>query len=299
MPAEGVPLKPRGEILTYEEIIRLARLFVGEGVTKIRLTGGEPMVRKDVVDLLSGLDELRSQGLQTLAMTTNGLLLANRVDEIRRLGIDQLNISLDTLKESRFRAITRRKGLDKVLRAIHGAEAAGYRPVKVNCVVMRGTNEDELADFVELTRNRPIEVRFIEYMPFDDNGWHGDRLVSFAEMLASIREHFDCEPVGSGPNNVAKIYRARGFQGQIGFITSMTDNFCSGCNRLRLTADGHLKVCLFGPAETSLRDAMRSGATDIELRDHIRAAVLRKHSRHAGMDAIAATKNRPMILIGG
>ncbi len=299
MPAEGVPLKPREEILTYEEILRIARLLIGEGIRKIRLTGGEPLVRKEAVELISGLDAMRPLGLETLAMTTNGLLLSGRVAEIRRHGVDRLNISLDTLEADRFREITRRKGHEKVLAVIDEALAEGYASVKINCVVMRGTNDDELLSFVEMTRHKPIEVRFIEYMPFDENGWHGDRLVPFAEMLERIRSRVALVPLGGGPNDVAKVYRADGYTGKIGFITSMTDHFCSGCSRLRITADGHLKVCLFGPAEMSLRDVMRSGATDGEVLESVRAAVLRKHARHAGMDTIAATPNRPMILIGG
>jgi cyclic pyranopterin phosphate synthase len=299
MPSEGVQLKPRAEILTYEEIIRLARLLVGSGVRKIRLTGGEPLVRKDVFDLIGGLDRLRDVGLEVLAMTTNGIPLAGRVADIKRLGIDHLNISLDTLNPERYQEITRRKGLERVLQAINEAVRAGYDPVKVNCVVMRGINDDELVDFVALTQELPVEVRFIEYMPFDENGWHSERLVPYVEMLKKIRESISLEPVRVDETAVAKVFRVEGFRGTVGFISSMTDNFCSGCSRLRITADGHLKVCLFGPAEVSLRDAMRSGATDDELRSVIRDAVMRKHASHAGMEVISQTANRPMVLIGG
>lgn len=298
MPAEGVALRPRDEILTFEEIERLARLFVRAGVRKIRLTGGEPLVRTGIEALAETLGAI--PGLETLALTTNGLLLPKKLPRLRAAGVNLLNISLDTLRPDRFEHITRRPGLDLVWRAIDLALELGYDPVKVNCVVMRGFNDDELADFVALTEDRPLEVRFIEYMPFDGNGWGMDRLVPYRDMQARIAERFpDLEPLRDGPTATARTYRVPGFRGRVGFIASMTEPFCGGCNRLRLTADGSLKVCLFGPAEVSLRDALRGGATDDDLGKIIRAAVQRKKAAHAGMQVLAKTRNRPMILIGG
>jgi cyclic pyranopterin phosphate synthase len=298
MPAEGVTLKPQPEILTFEEIERLAYLFVGAGVDKIRLTGGEPLVRKDVEEVVRRIG--RIPGLRTLAMTTNGLLLAKKLPDLHAAGLNLLNISLDTLRPDRFAHITRREGFDLVLQAIESALTFGYRPVKVNCVVMRGFNDDELADFVDLTRDRPIEVRFIEYMPFAGNGWQDDRFMPYTEMSERIvARHPALERVADGPNETSKTYHVPGYAGSVGFITSMSENFCGGCNRLRITADGNLKVCLFGNAEVSLRDAMRAGATDDDLRVLIAAAVQRKKAAHAGMYAIAEAENRPMILIGG
>jgi molybdenum cofactor biosynthesis protein A len=298
MPEEGVSLSPKGHLLTFEEIEHLARLFVRHGVDKIRLTGGEPLVRKDVEVLVERLGRL--PGLRTLALTTNGLLLPKKLPRLQAAGVNLLNISLDTLRPDRFAFITRRKGFENVLAAIDLALRSGYDPVKVNCVVMRGFNDDELADFVAMTEDRAIEVRFIEYMPFDGNGWNDGRFLPYREMIERIEARFPAlDRVPDGPNDTSKTYRVPGFRGQVGFITSMSEHFCSTCNRLRLTADGHLKVCLFGPAEVSLRDALRGGATDEELAAIIQAAVLRKKAAHAGMYEIARTDNRPMILIGG
>lgn len=298
MPAEGVQLQPRQNLLTFEEIERLARLFVAAGVNKIRLTGGEPLVRQDVEDLVDRLGGIA--GLDALAVTTNGLLLRKKIDRLRSGGVTHLNVSLDTLRADRFQHITRREGLALVLGAIDTAIEKGYVPLKVNCVVMRGFNEDEVCDFVEMTRDKPIEIRFIEYMPFDGNGWSDGSLVPYEELLGTIREAYpDLESVDTRETETAKRFRVPGYAGEVGFITSMTANFCTGCNRLRITADGNLKVCLFGNAEVSLRDKMREGASDDALLRIIEAAVGRKKARHAGMYEIASSANRPMILIGG
>lgn len=298
MPAEGVQLQPRQNLLTFEEIERLARLFVHAGVDKIRLTGGEPLVRQDVEDLVDQLG--RIEGLDALAMTTNGLLLRKKIDRLRTGGVTHLNVSLDTLRADRFFHITRREGLSLVLGAIDTAIEKGYTPLKVNCVVMRDFNEDEVCDFVELTKDKPIEVRFIEYMPFDGNGWNDRSLVPYKDLLENILGTYpELEAVDTRETETAKRFRVPGYQGEVGFITSMTQNFCAGCNRLRITADGNLKVCLFGNAEVSLRDEMRAGASDEALLRVIEAAVQRKKARHAGMYEIASAANRPMILIGG
>jgi cyclic pyranopterin phosphate synthase len=298
MPPEGVPLRPQEQILTFEEIERIARLFVQEGVTKIRLTGGEPLVRKDVDVLIQRLG--RIEGLKTFAMTTNGLLLPKKLPTIHAAGLNLLNISLDTLDASRFEFITRRKGFDIVMNAIDQALRYGYNPVKINCVVMRGFNDDELGDFVEWTRLKPLEIRFIEYMPFDGNGWNDGRFMPYTEMIERIdKSHPSLERLVDGPHETSKTYQVPGYVGRVGFITSMSQNFCGSCNRLRITADGNLKVCLFGKAEVSLRDRIRAGATDDELRETLGAAVNRKKAAHAGMYAIAESENRPMILIGG
>lgn len=298
MPEEGVALSPRDHLLTFEEIERLARLFVQHGVDKIRLTGGEPLVRKDVEVLVERLGAL--DGLRTLALTTNGLLLPRKLPRLHAAGVNLLNISLDTLRADRFEAITRRRGLELVLRALDEAVAYGYDPVKVNCVLLRGVNDDELSDFVALTEDRPLEVRFIEYMPFDGNGWNDGAFMPYAEMIERIEQRYPAlERVQDGANDVSKTYRVPGFRGRVGFITSMSEHFCGTCNRLRLTADGHLKVCLFGPAEVSLRDALRGGASDEALAEIVGAAVQRKKAAHAGMHDLAQQPNRPMILIGG
>uniref|UniRef100_A0A8C6PN64 Molybdenum cofactor biosynthesis protein 1 n=1 Tax=Nothobranchius furzeri TaxID=105023 RepID=A0A8C6PN64_NOTFU len=298
MPEEGVKLTPRNQLLSTSEVLTLARLFVQEGVDKIRLTGGEPLIRADVLDIIAELKKL--QGLKTLAVTTNGINLSRLLPKLKGAGLDLINISLDSLVPAKFEFIVRRKGFHKVMEGIDKAAELGYNPVKINCVVMRGLNEDELLDFVALTETKPLEVRFIEYMPFDGNKWNFKKMVSYQEMLDRIRQRWpDLERLQAGPADTAKIFKVPGFTGQLGFITSMSDNFCSSCNRLRITADGNLKVCLFGNSEVSLRDALRSGAPDEELLQIIGAAVGRKKKQHAGMFSISQMKNRPMILIGG
>nr|XP_060610081.1 molybdenum cofactor biosynthesis protein 1 isoform X2 [Anolis sagrei ordinatus] len=299
MPEEGVQLTPKSELLSTQEIITLARLFVKEGVDKIRLTGGEPLIRPDVVDIIAQMRKL--EGLETIAVTTNGINLARLLPRLKEAGLNAINISLDTLVPAKFEFIVRRKGFHKVMEGIHKALELGYDPVKVNCVVMRGLNEDELLDFVALTEKYPLDVRFIEYMPFDGNKWNFKKMVSYKEMLDTIKqkwpelEKLPCEEASS----TAKTYKVPHFQGQVSFITSMSEHFCGSCNRLRITADGNLKVCLFGSSEVSLRDHLRSNASEEELIQIIGGAVGRKKKQHAGMINISQMKNRPMILIGG
>ncbi|XP_037603101.1 molybdenum cofactor biosynthesis protein 1 isoform X1 [Sebastes umbrosus] len=297
MPEEGVKLTPRGQLLSTSEILTVARLFVHEGVEKIRLTGGEPLIRPDVLNIIEELRKL--EGLKTIAVTTNGMNLARLLPKLKDAGLDLINISLDTLVPAKFEFIVRRKGFHKVMEGIDKAIEMGYNPVKVNCVVMRGLNEDELLDFVALTEKKPLEVRFIEYMPFDGNKWNFKKMVSYQEMLDHIKQQWpNLEMLQTGGTETAKIFKVPGFKGQMGFITSMSEHFCGSCNRLRITADGSLKVCLFGNSEVSLRDVLRSGASDEELLQIIGGAVGRKKKQHAGMFTISKMKNRPMILIG-
>eukprot|EP01132_Coremiostelium_polycephalum_P001538 gene1538-1935_t len=299
MPEEGVQLQSNDKILTNEEIVRLSKLFVKAGVDKIRFTGGEPLVRKDVDPLLEEVGAI--EGLKTLALTTNGILLGRKLDRLHKAGVNLLNISLDTLDTHKFTLITRRLGWERVMEAINKALELNYEPVKINCVVMRGINDYEICDFVEMTHDKPLEIRFIEYMPFGGNKWSDKKFVPYSEMLGKIAERFGKidRVKDEHPNNTSKTYQIPGFRGKVGFITSMSENFCSSCNRLRITADGNLKVCLFGNAEVSLRDKIREGSSDQELLEIIHAAVLNKKASHAGMYEIAKSPNRPMILIGG
>ena len=302
MPAEGVPLTPTARMLTTDEIERLARVLAGAGVEKVRLTGGEPLARKDAVDAVARIGRL---GLRSLAMTTNGLLLEDRLPGLQAAGLTDLTVSLDTLRADRFRQITRRPGLDRVLSAVDAALGAGYaidadRTLKVNVVALRGVNEDEAADFAAWAKREPIEVRFIEVMPFDGNGWDRAELVPWSETLERIESvHGRLRPLDDGPHATARTFTGSGWRGRVGFVASMTAPFCAGCNRLRITADGSLKVCLFGAAEVSLRDALRRGASDSEVLALVRRALVGKHAAHAGMEVLAATENRPMITIGG
>ncbi|XP_068414214.1 molybdenum cofactor biosynthesis protein 1 isoform X2 [Eschrichtius robustus] len=296
MPEDGVPLTPKADLLTTEEILTLARLFVKEGVDKIRLTGGEPLIRPDVVDIVAQLHQL--EGLRTIGITTNGINLARLLPQLQKAGLSAINISLDTLVPAKFEFIVRRKGFRKVMEGIHKAIELGYSPVKVNCVVMRGLNEDELPDFVALTEGLPLDVRFIEYMPFDGNKWNFRKMVSYKEMLDTLRQQWpELEKLPEEESSTAKAFKIPGFRGRVSFITSMSEHFCGTCNRLRITADGNLKVCLFGNSEVSLRDHLRAGASEEELLTVIGAAVGRKKRQHAGMFSISQMKNRPMILI--
>jgi len=299
MPEEGVDLTPKEQLLTTDEIHRLAALFVKAGVTKIRFTGGEPTVRSDLREIITATDALRPLGLETIAMTSNGIVLARRLPELVEAGLNVLNISLDTLDPYKFAIITRRNGYSKVMEAIDVALGLPLKAVKLNCVVMRKVNDVELEGFVELTRDRPLDVRFIEYMPFEGNRWSDSKFVPYSEMLEKIKAKFPLERLEDEPNHTAKAWRVPGYKGRLGFITSMSEHFCSTCNRIRLTADGNLKVCLFGASEVSLRDAMRQGATDEELSRIISVAVRRKKARHAGMSELSRAPNRPMIKIGG
>ncbi|PWN49808.1 molybdenum cofactor biosynthesis protein 1 [Violaceomyces palustris] len=320
MPEEGVELNPKANLLTTHEVQRLAKLFVEEGVNKIRLTGGEPTVRRDLVDIVSSLNELRPKGLRQIGLTSNGISLKRRLDQLIDAGLSHLNLSLDTLDPFKFEFMTRRRGLDAVMQSLDRALELGIESLKINVVVIKGLNDTkDVCDFVELTRKMPVTVRFIEYMPFDGNKWQVKKLVPYQELLKTIMaEYPDFKRFGQkdDPNDTSKHWKVDGFEGSVGFITSMTDNFCGTCNRLRVTADGNLKVCLFGNAEVSLRDAMRQGflpdtpmfpgskgpATDEELLQIIGAAVGRKHAKHAGMkdpSELARSINRPMITIGG
>ncbi|KAI5291413.1 hypothetical protein KEM54_004858 [Ascosphaera aggregata] len=262
MPEEGVQLSPPEHLLTTPEIVYLASLFVSQGVTKIRLTGGEPTVRKDFVSLVQQVGRLRDHGLKELCITSNGIALGRKMHDLYEAGLTGVNLSLDTLDPAAYQIMTRRNGLDKVMGTVNtilDMKRAGAAIIlKINCVVMKGVNDREMLPFVELTRHQDVEVRFIEYMPFDGNRWHKAKMVSYRTMLDTIRQrHPTFKKLNDHKNDTSKTYRIEGFKGKIGFITSMTHNFCGTCNRLRITSDGNIKVCLFGNEEVSLRDIIR------------------------------------------
>ncbi|KAK3333180.1 hypothetical protein B0T19DRAFT_118782 [Cercophora scortea] len=337
MPEEGVPLSPSRSLLTTPEIVLLSSLFVSQGVTKIRLTGGEPTVRRDILPLMQQLGALRPHGLRELCLTTNGLSLHRKLDAMVDAGLTAVNLSLDTLDPWQFQIMTRRPGFAAVMKTVDhifelNRAGAGIK-FKINCVVMRGLNDREILPFVAMTRDKDVEVRFIEYMPFDGNKWNKGKMFSYQEMLDVIRaEHPGLAKVAGHKNDTSKTYQVPGFAGRIGFITSMTHNFCGTCNRLRITGDGNLKVCLFGNAEVSLRDIIRKvnrgepideetfeamkrtamaemehlspsdrpimlAPNSEELLDIIGMAVKRKKEKHAGIGELEHMKNRPMILI--
>ena len=297
MPPQGIEWTPRADVLTSDEIVRLAGIFVGMGVDKIRLTGGEPLTRRDIEKIAARLSVL--PGMKTLAMTTNGISLAKRAQILRDAGMTNLTISLDTLRRDRFKEIAKRDEFAAVMDGIEAALAAGFAPIKINVVVMRGVNDDEILDFVGWAKDRPINIRFIEYMPFPENRWSTGGLMPYAEMRALIEEHYTMVPLLGDPSAVGKDFMLAGHQGTVSFVSSMTDSFCGGCNRLRVTADGNIKSCLFHPAEKSLRDAMRSGEGDAEIERLILLAVDGKPKAHPPMEELLTVENRAMIEIGG
>jgi cyclic pyranopterin phosphate synthase len=300
MPAEQVAWRASSELLTDDEIVRLAGIFASLGVTKIRLTGGEPIVRPGIEHLIEPLALI--PGISTVAMTTNGTFLRDRADNLKAAGLTALNVSLDTLRADRFAAITGRDQLADVLAGIDAALKAGFMPLRVNTVVMKNVNDDELKDFVRFTKDRPVCVRFIEFMPSRISALPTGKLMSYCKMKEQIGSAFDLTPVvsagDSGPS-VAKEYTVAGHYGTIGFITPMTDHFCDRCNRLRLTADGRLKTCLFYPSETSLRDALRVGADFDELRRIVAETLSGKQEYPAQADRIITANELGMYTVGG
>lgn len=297
MPAEGMQWLPREEILSLEEIDRLVGVFASLGVTTVRLTGGEPLARRDVVTLV---EMLGARAIPDLSMTTNGVLLADHAEALARAGLRRVNVSLDSLVRHRYEAMTRRDALERVFEGLRAAEAAGLTPVKLNCVVIKGTNDDEVVDFARLARSTGYDVRFIEVMPLDeDRSWSREQVVSSAEVLALIGEAFPLEAVPNG-NEPAKEYRfADGAPGSVGVIASVSEPFCGSCNRLRLTVDGQMRNCLFALDETDLRGPMRDGASDDELAALIRSSVTGKWAGHRINDADFEQPRRSMSLIGG
>ncbi|KAF0770852.1 molybdenum cofactor biosynthesis protein 1 isoform X1 [Aphis craccivora] len=285
MPLKGTKLSEQSKLLSNNEIVRLVSLFAKYGVDKIRITGGEPTVKKDIIQIVESLRDIKK--LKTIAMTTNGLTLTKHLVDLQRVGLNALNVSLDTLQQNTYGKITRRDGqlLKRVLAGIDLALQLGFNPVKVNCVLMRGINFNELRDFVEMTRDRTISYRFIEFMPFSMNDWDEKRMVPYKEAIQEIMKSYpNFEPCNNEPNSTSKMYRVPGFVGNIGFISSMTEDYCDSCNRLRLMADGNLKACLFQNNEISLRDPLREGASDEELLDIISNAVNDKKRKHAVAD---------------
>jgi cyclic pyranopterin phosphate synthase len=302
MPAEGMDFVPREELLSYEEIAHLARIFVEDlGIESIRLTGGEPTVRRDLPRLVSMLSGLRTHTGDPveLALTTNGSAFTRQADLLRQAGLKRVNISLDSLRPDRFRAMTRRDALDDVLAGIDAALAAGYEPVKLNVVVMRGQNDDEIVDFAAFGRDRGVQVRFIEYMPLDaSGGWTNDQVMPAGEIVAAINDVFPLEPVSRGSEPAAR-WRYEDGAGEIGVIASVTQAFCSNCDRIRLTAEGQFRTCLFSLDEVDLRGPLRSGADAAGLAHIVRQAVLGKWAGHAIGRVDFIRPSRSMSQIGG
>ncbi len=297
MPAGGLEWLPRSEVLSFEEITRLVGVFVGLGVRTVRLTGGEPLLRRGLDELVA---QLSAAGVTDLSMTTNGFLLASKANALAAAGLRRINVSVDSLLRHRFKAMTRRDALDSVMEGLAAAGRAGMAPMKLNCVVIRGTNDDEIVDFARFARTTGYEARFIEFMPLDaDEDWSRDQVVPSEEVLAAIDQAYPLVAVGTFAEP-AQVYRfADGAPGSVGVIPSVTAPFCASCNRVRITADGQFRTCLFSLGETDLRAMLRAGAGDDEIAEAIRHAVGGKWAGHAIGAAEFTRPARSMSMIGG
>jgi GTP 3',8-cyclase len=299
MPAEGLPWLERSEILTFEEIARVVGLFASIGIRTVRLTGGEPLVRRDFPRLAEMLTDIEE--IEDLSVTTNGFLLERDAERLVAAGINRFNVSVDSLQRDRFYQLTRRDALDQVLRGLETLSAfPEAHPIKINAVAMRGFTEQEVLPFAELARRTPYQVRFIEFMPLDaDHAWTPDQVLTGAEIRAAIEEVYPLEPLTREPNATARVYRFADGEGRIGFINPVSEPFCADCNRVRLTSDGRLRTCLFSLNETDLRAPLRAGASDDEVVDIIRAAVWRKELKHHVGEPGFIQPARSMSAIGG
>jgi GTP 3',8-cyclase len=299
MPAEGLPWLERDEILSFEEIARLVRLMASIGVRDVRLTGGEPLVRRDFPRLVAMLSEI--EDLAELSVTTNGFLLERDAEALVRAGADRFNVSIDSLQRDRFFELTRRAALSQVLRGLERLAAfPEAHPIKVNAVAIRGFTEEEVLPFAEFARREPYEIRFIEFMPLDaDHAWTPDRVLTGEEIRAAVHAVYPLEPEPREPSATARVYRFADGRGKLGFINPVSEPFCADCNRIRLTADGRLRTCLFSLNETDLRGPLRSGATDAELERIVREAVWRKELKHHVGEPGFIQPARTMSAIGG
>jgi GTP 3',8-cyclase len=299
MPAEGLPWLEREEILRFEEIARVVGLLSAMGVRDVRLTGGEPLVRRDLPRLVRMLSEIPQ--LADISVTTNGFLLEAQAEALVGAGVNRFNVSLDSLQRDRFYALTRRDALPRVLRGLeHLAQFPQAHPIKINAVAMRDFTEEEAIPFAEFARRTPYEVRFIEFMPLDaDHAWTADQVLTGDEIRAAIDAVYPLEAQPREPHATARIYRFKDGHGKIGFINPVSEPFCGDCNRVRLTADGRLRTCLFSLGETDLRTPLREGAADAELERIIRDAVWRKELKHHVGEPGFIQPARSMSAIGG
>jgi GTP 3',8-cyclase len=295
-------IAPKEQMLSYEEIERVCDIFVSLGIEKIRLTGGEPMMRRDIETIIEKLTKLKTNGLQDLALTTNGYFLPDRAQGLKDAGLDRITISVDSLKRQVFKEMTGVDVLDRVLAGIAAAKTAGLDPIKINAVIVRGHNEDEVADFAAFAREHDVKMRFIEFMPLDSgHDWSRDEVVSGREIRERISERFPLIPIGvdRGSETSSRYGFADGAPGEIGIIAPVTEPFCGACSRIRLTADGQIRTCLFSTIEHSLRDVIRTGATRDEIVDFIESVVMKKEARHYINDPQFVAPSRTMSFIGG
>jgi len=301
MPSEGVQLTPRQHLMNADEVFEIAKVFVANGIDKIRLTGGEPLVRKDFSEILKRLSTLNT----ILSITTNGILVDRFIDDFKTYGLNNINVSLDTLNEEKFNHITRRDQFTEVYNNIHLLIENGFK-VKLNVVLIKGFNDNEITDFIKLTKDLPISIRFIEFMPFDGNNWNKSKLVTQHEILEQTTHYFGANQLiklQNEQNFTSRSYKIIGYKGQFGIISSVSNPFCDGCNRIRLTANGKIKNCLFSNNETDILTALRNQEP---IEKFIAKAIYQKLPVRGGMDSFESlndpkqhSKNRSMITIGG
>lgn len=300
MPEEGMRWLPKDELLSYEELARIAKIFVDLGVRKIRLTGGEPLMRHDLSRLVGYLRSITL--LEDLALTTNGFFLADQIGDLVSAGLRRINVSLDSLDPVKFNLMTRRDYYQRVMDGLAAAEHHGLVPLKINAVLIRGVNDDEVVKFAELARNKPYVIRFIEFMPIgSDDGWSPERVVPAREVIERIEKAVGKKllPIEIHGAQPADRYQFEDGKGEIGFISSVSEPFCSHCNRVRITSDGKLRTCLFSIAETDLREPLRNHASDQDLQLIIRDAVLKKEAGHSINKPEFERPTRSMSQIGG
>jgi len=297
-PSEHLHLIDRAELLSYEEITRVVSLAAGMGIRKVRVTGGEPLVRKDLPRLIGTLATI--PGIQDLSLTTNGLLLGRFAASLAEAGLGRVNVSLDSLNPERFREMTGGGRIEKVLDGLAAADRTGLHPVKINVVVMRGVNDEEMQDFARLTLGTPYHVRFIEWMPIGSvDRWQSENCVRLEEIRAAVSGVAPLLPLSIGAGGPAKYFRFQNAAGAIGFISPISQHFCDSCNRLRLTSEGKLRPCLFNDREIDLRAPLRNGASDTEIADILRSAVQMKPLRYPEDVPSGRCRLKPMSKIGG
>ena len=302
LPHGEPPMAEKEQMLSFEEIEYVCDVFVELGIEKIRLTGGEPMMRRDIEQIIFKLAQLKDRGLSDLALTTNGYFLPHRAQSLKDAGLDRITISLDSLKRDVFRVMTGVDVLDRVMEGIAAAKQAGLDPIKINAVIVRGHNEDEVADFAAFAREHDVKMRFIEFMPLDSgHDWSRADVVSGREIRARIEERFALEPIDvhRGSDTASRYRFADGAPGEIGIIAPVTEPFCGACSRIRLTADGQIRTCLFSTVEHYLREVVRDGASRQEIIEFIESVVMKKEPRHFINDPGFVAPSRSMSFIGG
>lgn len=300
-PIGGIVNRSHNEIMTYEEIAKIVEIFVSVfGFNKIRLTGGEPFARKHIENLIQLLKNVKNNYPFELSATSNGTIINDRLKQLWLSGLDRINFSLDSLDSEKFKSITGKDELLNVLNAIETASKSGYNDIKINTVIIKGINDNELIDFVDYIANTKWNIRFIEYMPFSNNDYNSDRLVTVDEMQECISSKYKLIHLPN-ENSVAKDFAIEGFSGKVSFISSISNHFCDSCNRLRLTSIGELKLCLFSKkgTELNLRDALRAGKTDAEIINDVIEFINQKEMNHPDLDELISLKNNEMISIGG